>query len=382
MPARNESLHNANAFKLGLFGPNCSGGLAFTKLPERWDPSWSNNLRLAQLADEAGIECLVPIARWKGHGGATKVNGESLETITWACGLLAQTRNINVFGTVHVPLIHPVVAAKQMATTDHVGQGRFGLNIVCGWNQDEFEMFGVPQQEHDVRYEYGAEWWAIVKQLWSGEGPSDYDGKFFHLKALEALPRPYRDRNPIMMNAGASPAGRAFAIHNSDLHFDGCERLEDSEARIKDTKQLAAEIGREVQVWTAASIVCRPTQKEVDDYLHRVAENADWEAIDHLLSVFGINSNMRSFQIEKLKHFREHDMARSILGYAGGSFHISGDPDHVARELNRYHDLGFDGLALHFVDYLGEMPYFVQEVMPRLERMGLRQSPSARPSPQ
>src|SRR5215469_8430302 len=135
---RNESLHNANTFKLGVFGSNCSGGLAFTKLPERWDPGWSNNLKLAQLADEAGIECLVPVARWKGHGGETNVNGESLETITWACGLLAQTRNINVFGTVHVPLIHPVVAAKQMATTDHVGQGRFGLNIVCGWNQDEF----------------------------------------------------------------------------------------------------------------------------------------------------------------------------------------------------------------------------------------------------
>jgi dimethylsulfone monooxygenase len=265
-----------------------------------------------------------------------------------------------------------VVAAKQMATTDHVGQGRFGLNIVCGWNQDEFEMFGFSQREHDLRYEYGAEWWAVVKQLWSGKGPLDFDGQFFHLKALEALPRPCGGRNPIMMNAGASPAGRAFAIQNSDLHFDGCERLEDSEARIKDTRRRAAAIGREIQVWTSASIVCLPSRKEVDEYLHRVAENADWGAIDHMLGLFGMNSNMRSFQIEKLKQIREHEMARSILGYAGGSFHISGDPDGVARELNRYHELGFDGLAVHFVDYLGELPYFVQEVIPRLERMGLR----------
>jgi alkanesulfonate monooxygenase SsuD/methylene tetrahydromethanopterin reductase-like flavin-dependent oxidoreductase (luciferase family) len=40
-----------------------------------------------------------------------------------------------VFGTVHAPLIHPLIAAKQLVTADHIGQGRFGLNIVCGWNE-------------------------------------------------------------------------------------------------------------------------------------------------------------------------------------------------------------------------------------------------------
>jgi FMNH2-dependent dimethyl sulfone monooxygenase len=60
-----------------------------------------------------------------------------------------------VFGTVHAPLIHPVLAGKQAVTADYIGQGRFGLNIVCGWNEDEFKMFGARQQEHDARYEYG-----------------------------------------------------------------------------------------------------------------------------------------------------------------------------------------------------------------------------------
>ena len=120
-------------------------------------------MKLARLADEAGVECMVPIARWKGFGGATDVNGTSFETITWACGLLAQTRRISVFGTVHVPMIHPVLAAKQMVTADHVGHGRFGLNIVCGFNRNEFQMFGVPQYEHDMRYEQGQEWWEVVR---------------------------------------------------------------------------------------------------------------------------------------------------------------------------------------------------------------------------
>jgi alkanesulfonate monooxygenase SsuD/methylene tetrahydromethanopterin reductase-like flavin-dependent oxidoreductase (luciferase family) len=69
-------------------------------------------------------------------------------------------------------LIHPVLAAKQAVTADHVGQGRFGLNIVCGWNEDEFGMFGAHQQEHDARYEYGQEWWEIIRRLWAGEDRS------------------------------------------------------------------------------------------------------------------------------------------------------------------------------------------------------------------
>ena len=40
----------------------------------------------------------------------------------------------------------------------HVGEGRFGLNIVVGWNEDEFQMFGVTQREHEARYEFGQEW--------------------------------------------------------------------------------------------------------------------------------------------------------------------------------------------------------------------------------
>jgi len=59
-----------------------------------------------------------------------------------------------VFGTVHAPLFNPVIAAKEMVTADHVGEGRFGLNIVVGWNEGEFQMFGVKQRDHETRYEF------------------------------------------------------------------------------------------------------------------------------------------------------------------------------------------------------------------------------------
>jgi len=92
MLQRNAALLNGNRLRLGLFGANCSSGRTYAALPERWEASWENNLRLAQMGDEIGIECMVPIARWRGYGGVSNPNGSSFESIAWACGLLAATR--------------------------------------------------------------------------------------------------------------------------------------------------------------------------------------------------------------------------------------------------------------------------------------------------
>src|SRR5919108_3254521 len=205
------AMYNANRLKIGLFGPNCSSGRAVTMVPERWSGSWADNLKLARMADDAGLDFLLPIARWKGYGGTTDYQGTTLETLTWASGLLASTRRITVFGTVHAPLFHPLIAAKEFVTADHIGEGRFALNLVVGWNEGEFEMFGVAQREHDTRYEFAQEWLDAVKRIWA-EPEFDFDGRFIKLKGVRAQPKPFGGTRPIIMNAGASPTGRAFAI--------------------------------------------------------------------------------------------------------------------------------------------------------------------------
>src|SRR5687767_1306976 len=102
--------------KLAMFGANCSSGRSYITVPERWDASWDNNVELAQMAEDVGLDAMIPIARWKGYGGETNPNGSAFESTVWASGLLASTRRIQVFSTIHVPLISPVLAAKQMAT--------------------------------------------------------------------------------------------------------------------------------------------------------------------------------------------------------------------------------------------------------------------------
>ena len=84
MRQRDAALVSGNGLRLGLFGANCSSARTYATLPERWQANWENNLRLAQLADEIGIECMVPIARWKGYGGQSNPNGSSFEAMAWA----------------------------------------------------------------------------------------------------------------------------------------------------------------------------------------------------------------------------------------------------------------------------------------------------------
>ena len=70
-------------------------------------------------------------------------------------------------------------------------RGRFGLNLVCGWNEGEFEMFGVKQRDHETRYAYAQEWIDIVKAAWTQRGRLRLStAQFFDLKGARAHPKP------------------------------------------------------------------------------------------------------------------------------------------------------------------------------------------------
>jgi dimethylsulfone monooxygenase len=363
---RNVGLFDGNRFKLGVFGANCSGGLSLLK--ERWAGEWRDNVAVAKLADEAGVECLVPLQRWKGYGGTSNVNANCLDSIAWACGLLGQTRYISIFATVHATLLHPVFAAKQMATADHIGSGRFGVNLVPGSNAAEFRMFGQEIDEHADRYAMAQEWWDVVRRIWSDKEEFNFDGRYFKLQGVIGRPTPFGARNPPMMNAGASPVGRDFAIRNSDMHYDWCHNPDDSRQRIVDSKTRA--LPRKLQVWSPISVVCRSTQAEVDAYLADCVETADWGAIDRRNASRLASRGSKSQSPESVAEIRQHEQARAVI--ARDHYSIFGTPDHVTNELAKLSQAGFDGVSIIFVDYLQELPFFIQEVIPRLEQLGLR----------
>jgi FMNH2-dependent dimethyl sulfone monooxygenase len=361
------AMNSDNALKIGLFGANCSSGRAVTQVPERWTGNWEDNLALARICDERGIEFMLPVGRWKGYGGDTDYMGTTLETITWATGLLANTKNLIVFGTVHAPLFHPIIAAKQFVTADHVSSGRFGLNIVVGWNEDEFQMFGVSQREHEQRYEYAQDWIDAVKRCWGPEEDFEFAGKYIKLAKVRAKPKPFGGSRPLIMNAGASTVGRAFAIRNCDAFFTQASRtsMDETAQRVKDAKDEAAGQGRELDVYAVGVVTCRPTRKEAEEYYnYATIENADWSAVDGILGKKNISpATVGEEEFQRQRHHYAHGL---------GGLLMVGDPDTIAQQLADLSRAGLRGIGFSFVNYLKELPYFCDEVLPRLERLGVR----------
>lgn len=351
-------------FLLGTFSSNCSGGMTVTKVPERWVNSFENNVKLARLLDDAGIDFMLPIARWIGYGGETDFHGSVLETMTWAAGLLAQTRRIAVFATIHTAANNPVVVAKQMATIDQIGQGRAGLNVVAGWNKPEYEALGLTlPDDHETRYGYAQEWFDIIRKLWSATEHFDWNGKYFTLKAVKGDPRPLGEV-PII-NAAGSPQGREFATRNANFLFTPAIDLSRSTGEIAALKAQAASSGRSVDVLTFSHVICRPTREEAEAYLqHTARDNADWAAVDNLVRLQFAHAH--SFPHDLLALIRD----RMAAGHGG--FPLIGSPEDVAAGIVSLAEAGFAGSTLSFVDYVAEFPYFRDTVLPILAAKGLR----------
>jgi len=364
-------LFNDNKLKLGLFGVNVSNGCAITTVEGRHEVTWPTCLAIARTADRYGYEAMVPVARWRGFGGESNFNGTNFETYTWAAGLGQATDDICVLTTSHVPTIHPIVAAKQATTVDHITNGRFALNVVCGWFSPELEMFGVPQMEHDTRYDYAAEWIEIMKLLWSHEDEFDYEGKFLRVSKGFAMPKPIQKPFPALMNAGGSGKGRHFAAKYCDMAFVvlASHDLAEGKAQIDAYRKLAREeYGRELQIWGNCYVVHGDTQQEAEAALNRyVVEKGDDAAVNLLVQVMGLQS--LALPPAVLEHFKFHFKA------GWGGYPLVGTADHMVDQLQKLSAIGFDGILLSWVDYLAGLERFNRQVMPRLEQAGLRRPP-------
>lgn len=360
-----------NRFQLAVFGCNVSHGCTISKAPGGIEVDWAESVALARTADELGLEAFIPVCRWKGFGGPSAFNHRTFETYTWAAGLAQATQRMHVFATTAVPTIHPVLAAKQGATIDHISGGRFGLNVVAGWNSHEVAMFGQQQLPHSERYDLADEWMRLINELWTREGEFDFDGRYFAAPGCYAEPKPVQRPRPPVMSAGVSPAGRRFAARHADMNFILAPDLDVARETAADVKRIAAEeYGRTVEVWGNAAIFCRPSRSEADDYYREVIEvDGDLVAAANLLDTFTAESGSQSQDPELRLAYLRNMMA----GYSG--FPVVGTPADIADFLEAMADAGLAGATLSWPDYSAGLAMLGTEILPLLERRGLRSKP-------
>jgi alkanesulfonate monooxygenase SsuD/methylene tetrahydromethanopterin reductase-like flavin-dependent oxidoreductase (luciferase family) len=355
------------ALKLAVFPPNQRGGVTGADVEGKLLATWEESKRIAQRADALGLEAIVSAARWRGYGGAANLADRVFDPFTWSAALLAVTEQIQVFATVHAPLIHPVLVAKMSATADHISGGRFGINIVAGWYADEFAMFGLAPDEHDERYAHANEWTELLKQLWTAPGEHDFHGRFFDSPGATSEPKPLQDPYPVIMNAGTSAAGRAFAVTHSDLILAGLQEIDAAKRQIAEIKELArTSRGREVRVFGRGHVVCRPSEQEARDYWHWVhVERADVEAMRRFARL--------SAQQSQSSEYSPHEQ-KLIEGVAAGRWALPfcGTPDQIVARMSEIHAAGLDGLVLSWVDYDEGLDQLEQLILPRMVAAGLR----------
>jgi FMNH2-dependent dimethyl sulfone monooxygenase len=367
MNGRPKRRFGANAFELGIFSSNVQNGMAQLKA-ELWDASWENNLNLARLAEEAGLEFMLPLGRWR--PGARNVPmmapdaGGAWETLVWAAGLLASTNRIAVFGTLHVAYVNPVFAAKQVVTAHHIGRGRFGLNVVSGTVPEDFAMFGLVPGDHDSQYDYTDEWVAVAKRIWTEWEPFDHTGTYFTLRGVRENPKPYGGQLPMLISAGASQRGRTFAMQHADALFTMLTEVENAAGEVKSARAYS-EDGERVPIYCSSHLVCRPTRKEAEEYYHYLAyELGEWAGIEEAASRRMKNAGSVPYiSVQRLKE-------RMVTGL--GTLLALGSYDDVAQTYKQLHDAGLDGSAIGLIDYKDDFLALRDEVLPRLERLGVR----------
>jgi dimethylsulfone monooxygenase len=349
------------SLQLGIFMPNCSNAYSistYKPAPDDW--TYESNKQIAQAAEAVGFDFLFPVSRWHGFGGQTNYLGTSLETMTWAAALLAVTQKIRVYSTVHVPIFHPLVAAKMGATLDHIGNGRWGINIVSGWSKEEFGMMGIGLLPHAERYQRTAAFIEILKGLWTAEpGTFDFDSLWYHIEGGYIMPQPVQKPHPPIVNAGISEDAKDLVARLCDWAFIGPPSIEATADMTRDFKDRARRYGRTVRCAGYPLVLWRETEKEAEAERRHIIEHMDKVAVENWAR--GLSLGSGSFDQFTLEMF--------TLG--AGGLPLIGTAEQVALKLKRLYELGMDGVLMSFLSYYEDTVRFGQEIVPLLKQLGV-----------
>ncbi|MGR8918217.1 MAG: LLM class flavin-dependent oxidoreductase [Gammaproteobacteria bacterium] len=345
--------------QLGLFMPNCSNMYAistYRTVPDEWP--YESNKAIALAAEAAGFDLLFPVSRWRGFGGETDYLGHSLETMTWAAGLLEASSRIHVFSTVHVPVFHPVVVAKMGATLDHLSGGRWGINLVSGWSDEEFAMMGIELEEHAERYARTAAFIEVLRGLWTAPPRTfNHRSKWYQVSDGVSLPQP--PVPPPIANAGSSEDGKNMTARLCDWSFLSTPSIEATGAIVDDIKGRAAALGREVRTAAFPFVLWRDSEDEAQAEIARIIEHKDAVAAQNWMDGAKIGSGS----------FDQFTLDMFTVG--AGAVHCVGTAEQVAEKLKSLYDAGIDGVLMVLQAYLEDTQRFAREVAPLLREMGV-----------
>ena len=156
-------------------------------------PSFDLNKEIALKAEKYGVDFLLSMIKLRGFGGKTEFWEYNLESFTLMAGLAAVTEKIKIYATCPTLVIPPAFCARMCNTIDSISHGRFGLNLITGWQRPEYSQMGLwPGDEHfRNRYTMLGEYAHILRELWA-TGVSDFKGEYYQMDDCRVQPLPDR----------------------------------------------------------------------------------------------------------------------------------------------------------------------------------------------
>ena len=377
---------------------------------------------LAQRAEAAKFDSIFLADQLALGGDAAQAARTWLEPITVLAALATATERVGLIATASTTYTEPYNLARQFASIDHMSNGRAAWNIVTSWLATAADNYGSSGQvSHADRYARGEEFMTVVNALWDSWAADavlddrangayarndriraiDHRGDFYQVAGPLNLPRCPQGR-PVLVQAGSSDTGRAFAARHAEAVFTAHMAKETAQEFYADIKRLAAAGGRDpahVLILPGLSPMIAGTEAEAQRLAREANDLTDPEVgrkrlsgrfgghdfshlpLDKPLSAedFPDPSTVEAARsrteviINLVK--RDKPTLRQLLGYlagARGHFVSGGTPEQIADLIvDWFHDGAADGFNIMPPLLPVQLDAFSREVIPLLQRRGL-----------
>lgn len=346
--------------QIGVFIPIGNNGWLISETAPQYMPTFELNKIVTQKAEAIGLDFVLSMIKLRGFGGKTEFWDHNLESFTLMAGLAAVTSRIKLFATAATLVVPPAIAARMASTIDSISNGRFGLNLITGWQKPEYSQMGLwPGDAYfGRRYEYLSEYVQILKELWE-TGVSNRKSEFFQMEDCRLSPRPQAEMKIIC--AGQSDAGMAFSAKYADYNFCFGKGLNTPTAFAPTAAKLteaAARTGRNVTSFALFMIIADETDEAARAKWERYKAGADQEALKWLVDQSGVDKT--SGKDANVRQMADPTSSVNInMGTLVGSYAT------VARLLDEVATVpGCEGVLLTFDDFVKGIDDFGARIQP------------------
>ena len=351
---------NLITMDIGVFIPIGNNGWLISENSPQYKPSFDLNKHVTVRAEHYGLDFVLSMIKLRGFGGKTEFWDYNLESFTLMAGLAAVTSRIRLYATAPVLALPPAIVARMATTIDSISRGRFGINLITGWQRPEYAQMGIwpGDQFFETRYDYLSEYTMILRELWA-TGRSNLKGKYFQMEDCRMLPTPQTDIKLIC--AGSSDQGMAFSAQYADYNFCLGVGVNTPKGFVRSAEKLQAEAaksGRAVGTFVLLMIIADETDAAAFAKWDYYRAGVDKDAIAWLGTQAAADTRPGANT-----HIRQASNAASAVNFNMGT--LVGSYESVARMLDEMATVpATAGALLTFDDFVKGVEDFGTRIQP------------------